>query len=162
MAVRDDFTAGEVLAAADLNDTFASKGDINSNGAWTTWTPTFTNFTLGNGTVTAKYVQIGKFVACRITILLGSTSSFSGAISLSVPVTAVEMGSIPAIGTVTYLDAGTASYPGHIRQDGANGVSLTVFVTSGTYGSEAGVGASVPFTWANTDVINGTFLYEAA
>jgi hypothetical protein len=25
MAVRDDFTAGEVLAAADLNDTFASK-----------------------------------------------------------------------------------------------------------------------------------------
>jgi hypothetical protein len=27
MAVRNDFTAGEVLAAADLNDTFASKGD---------------------------------------------------------------------------------------------------------------------------------------
>ncbi|MCF8543089.1 MAG: hypothetical protein K9G24_08420, partial [Candidatus Nanopelagicales bacterium] len=27
MAVRDDFTAGEVLAAADLNDTFASKAD---------------------------------------------------------------------------------------------------------------------------------------
>jgi len=28
MAVRDDFTAGEVLAAADLNDTFASKLDL--------------------------------------------------------------------------------------------------------------------------------------
>jgi len=28
MAVRDDFTAGEVLAAADLNDTFASKPPI--------------------------------------------------------------------------------------------------------------------------------------
>lgn len=28
MAIRDDFAAGEVLAAADLNDTFASKADI--------------------------------------------------------------------------------------------------------------------------------------
>jgi hypothetical protein len=30
MAVRDDFTAGEVLAAADLNDTFSSKLDASS------------------------------------------------------------------------------------------------------------------------------------
>ena len=29
MAVRNDFTAGEVLAAADLNDTFAAKADYN-------------------------------------------------------------------------------------------------------------------------------------
>ncbi|HEY7821300.1 MAG TPA: hypothetical protein VIG24_00620, partial [Acidimicrobiia bacterium] len=28
MAVRDDFSAGEVLSAADLNDTFASKLDL--------------------------------------------------------------------------------------------------------------------------------------
>jgi hypothetical protein len=30
MAVRDDFTAGEVLAAADLNDTFGSKLDVTA------------------------------------------------------------------------------------------------------------------------------------
>jgi len=29
MAIRDDFTAGEVLAAADLNDTFASKANLS-------------------------------------------------------------------------------------------------------------------------------------
>jgi hypothetical protein len=34
MAVRDDFTAGEVLAAADLNDTFGAKANLAS--------PTFT------------------------------------------------------------------------------------------------------------------------
>jgi hypothetical protein len=33
MAVRNDFTAGEVLAAADLNDTFASKADYPSGGS---------------------------------------------------------------------------------------------------------------------------------
>jgi hypothetical protein len=32
MAVRNDFTAGEVLAAADLNDTFASKLDYPTGG----------------------------------------------------------------------------------------------------------------------------------
>jgi hypothetical protein len=32
MAVRNDFTAGEVLAAADLNDTFASKLDYPAGG----------------------------------------------------------------------------------------------------------------------------------
>jgi hypothetical protein len=32
MAVRNDFTAGEVLAAADLNDTFASKLDYAADG----------------------------------------------------------------------------------------------------------------------------------
>jgi hypothetical protein len=38
MAIRDDFTAGEVLAAADLNDTFASKPPF----AYGTATPTTT------------------------------------------------------------------------------------------------------------------------
>jgi hypothetical protein len=33
MAVRNDFTAGEVLAAADLNDTFASKLDVTDGQA---------------------------------------------------------------------------------------------------------------------------------
>jgi len=43
MAVRDDFTAGEVLAAADLNDTFASKVDYAlPTNAQTGTTYTFT------------------------------------------------------------------------------------------------------------------------
>lgn len=46
MAVRDDFTAGEVLAAADLNDTFASKAPVAS--------PTFT------GTVTLPDSVVGS------------------------------------------------------------------------------------------------------
>ena len=33
MAIRDDFTAGEVLAAADLNDTFGAKVNYPSGGA---------------------------------------------------------------------------------------------------------------------------------
>lgn len=45
MAVRDDFTSGEVLAAADLNDTFGAKSDTAS--------PTFT------GTVTTPRLQTG-------------------------------------------------------------------------------------------------------
>ena len=42
MAVRNDFAAGEVLAAADLNDTFAAKADLAS--------PAFTGTPTVNGT----------------------------------------------------------------------------------------------------------------
>ena len=31
-------------------------------GTWRTYTPTLTNLTLGNGTLTAKYAQTGKIV----------------------------------------------------------------------------------------------------
>jgi hypothetical protein len=31
-------------------------------GGWAAWTPTLANITLGNGTVTARYQQIGKTV----------------------------------------------------------------------------------------------------
>jgi hypothetical protein len=44
MAVRNDFTAGEVLAAADLNDTFASKPDLA--GATYTGTHNFSGATV--------------------------------------------------------------------------------------------------------------------
>jgi hypothetical protein len=35
---------------------------IRWGGAWTTWTPSYTNLTVGNGTVTARYSQVGKTV----------------------------------------------------------------------------------------------------
>ena len=46
----------------------------NTGGAWQTWTPTYNNLTVGNGTVTCGYKQIGKTVTFRWIFQLGSTS----------------------------------------------------------------------------------------
>jgi len=63
MAVRDDFSAGEVLAAADLNDTFAAKLDIaggrvlqvvstTKTDTFSTTSATYTDVTGLNATIT--------------------------------------------------------------------------------------------------------------
>jgi hypothetical protein len=56
-------------------------------GGWTTWTPTYQNFTLGNGTVTARYQHIGNTVNVYVKVLLGSTSSITGGVGVSGQVT---------------------------------------------------------------------------
>lgn len=48
-----------------------------TGGVWKTWTPTFTGTAVGNGTLNAVYAQVGKTVYFRVTLTLGSTSSFA-------------------------------------------------------------------------------------
>lgn len=60
-------------------------------GAWSSWTPTFAGFTLGNGTATAKYSQVGKIVNWTLTLTCGSTSaSTATTATFTLPVTAAR------------------------------------------------------------------------
>lgn len=59
--------------------------DTAVGGAWTAYTPTITNLTLGNGTRVARYLKKGKTLKLRIDLIGGSTSSASGAINIGLP-----------------------------------------------------------------------------
>jgi len=69
----------------NLTPSMLEAGQSTSTWAWQSWAPNWTNFTVGNGTVVAKYIQIGKTVHFKIKVTLGSTSSVSGAITFSLP-----------------------------------------------------------------------------
>lgn len=57
----------------------SAKGSAQSSSwASQSWTPSWTNVTVGNGTNNSKYFQIAKLVVCRLNLVLGSTSSASG------------------------------------------------------------------------------------
>ena len=66
----------------DINDaveaiqTKLGTGD-HTVGVWQDFTPTFTNITVGNGTLNARYCQINKFVAWTIELVFGSTTSLA-------------------------------------------------------------------------------------
>lgn len=126
--------------------------DANVNlGAWTAWTPTVTNGSVGNGTITGRYVRIGKTVSCMVKFVLGSTSTVSADFLIAYPVVAKE--TIESLGTSRYFDTNTAvHYLGWWRSGylGYNGI---------TYG---GISNTVPFTWAVGDIIWATITYEAA
>jgi len=160
--IKDGFVtggAGTGVKNASLDTTAGELG-----GAWITWTPTWTNFTLGNGTLVARYQKIGKTVRGVISIIYGSTSSITGSYpAYTLPVTAATTTQFAGIAMNAYLDNGTAWYYGQFAVASAGTTStLTVTNTAGSYAAEAGISSTIPMTWANGDKIISYFEYEAA
>lgn len=134
-------------------------GDVG--GVWKSWTPTFTNVVVGNGTVDAKYTVIGKTIICRISFILGSTSSVSGVVNFSLPFTALN-----TVGQ--YVGSSYAERNGSfgancfLQLTSSTTINLVAQKVDGTYSQNWNTGATVPFVWANTDYFKGEFFYEAA
>ena len=153
-------TAGQVLKV-NSGATAPEWGAAGGGFTFTAYTPTYTNFTVGNGTVIARYAESGKLVYFQVQITFGSTTSVSGLIKISLPVTAKNNGNavtIPAL----FTDAGLNEYIGFGAIDQTNSVvSLFADDASATYLKYALTSSSVPFTWGTADVINVSGSYEA-
>lgn len=134
----------------------------SAGGTYSAWTPTRTNWTLGNGTETARYTQIGKFVHLEYKVIWGSTSSISGDLKISLPVTA--KGTQDAFfGDVSILDSGTAWYLGKVLLDGSTTtMSFVALKADSTYQTYTTVAASAPMSWATNDRLIFSLVYEAA
>lgn len=162
------------VVAANITDAAVTPAKLiagtGSSWTWQSYTPTWTNLTVGNGTVAAKYTQIGKTVFGDVSFIMDSTSSVSGAVSLTVPVTAASRysgannrfyaltGIIRDLsGAVAYEVVGTFS-------NSTTAISLFAIASGGTYSSLAPVTATVPMTWvpADNDSLFISFSYEAA
>lgn len=133
--------------------------------ALASWTPIWTNLTIGNGIVTAKFKQTGKIVFCRLSIIFGSTSVISGPVSFSLPVTqstyAGRAGLTP-LGLARYFDTSApAGYEGSIVNASMTTGLLIAGDASGTYLKGADLSSTVPFTWTTSDEIAVQFSYEA-
>lgn len=127
--------------------------------AWTSFNPTIGNLTLGSGGVkSGYYIQIGKIVHFRVSFKLGTSPSV-GDLSLTLPVTSVNYGTLPAIiGRTLFLSAGVAYMFGCLDNNG----SIRAELVNGTYNSMAVLSSTVPFTWKATDECSITGTYEAA
>lgn len=133
--------------------------------AWSSWTPTWSTFVKGNGTVSAKYIQIGKTVHFRIHVVFGSTTTMGSNSNYTLPVTAISYAGTAAqqvIGQIRYLDAGINAYFGQTMWGSTTIGTIEVGNAAGTYLNSGGVNNTIPFTWGTNDEfhINGT--YEAA
>lgn len=133
-----------------------------SAGAYTDFSGsiTFTNFTLGNGTINyAHYTRIGDFVHFAGQVTLGSTSSISGNLGATLPVTALtrERGA----GNTEFIDSGVGAFGGAAH---ANGTSLGIYCydETGAFVQNNTVIATRPFTWTTGDSFSWTIVYRAA
>lgn len=132
--------------------------------AWQAYTVTLTNITLGDGTKTAKYIQIGKTVFYTINLTFGSTTSIGGAARFSLPVTSVNYGQYKTLlgSLVAYDSSTTIAYSGDSIFYDTNTVEANVIDTTSTYASGTSVTSTVPMTWDVNDELEIIGFFEAA
>lgn len=148
--------ANNTVLIADSAETTGLKW----GGAWTSYTPTFTNLTVGNGSYTARYCQIGKNVDVFFKFTFGSSSSISSFPTISVPVNFAYTGVM--LGDNSYVDSGATFYNGTNFVASASTIWMGAIVTSNPYGSVGVLSSTVPFTWGTADEIVIRLRYEAA
>ena len=153
-----DFSAG----AAQFETLFHKGADL---GAWTTWSPSYTNITAGNATVVARYVQIGNLVVASFSFILGSTSAIGTgpAVSTPVAVASTTATDVNPAGPAYINDATAGLFVGSIRLLASlDRFLISVNLASGTHVSTAGITSTVPMTWTTSDSIQFVATYEAA
>jgi len=135
-------------------------------GEWASWTPTWVNFTKGSATVNANYIQIGKFVHCRMSIKWAADTSISSGATFTFPVTSVTYPTIVAainpLGPANFYDVAPAIGTGLVVWQSTTTAGFRVYTTGGTYGGFAVITDTVPWTWAVNDEIGCSFTYQAA
>lgn len=144
------YPAGHKLIDTELKTWF--DGQAALAGTWNAYTPALTGVTLGNGTIVGEYVQDGKLVHFKFALTRGSTTVFTGGVSIGLPVTGSD-GNWAGIAFLFSSLTGASRMPGVL-----NPFTTTVQV----FGPTGQVTATVPFTWATGDVIKGSGTYEAA
>ena len=129
-----------------------------TQGAWTAYTPTWaatgTAVSLGNGTVTGKYMKVGRRVDVSVTLTAGSTTTFgTGVWTFTLPFTAVG---------VSFFGVGRAFDTGVNTYNVTCGIETSTTMALATTASPiAYVGPTNPFTWASTDILHANLSYES-
>lgn len=135
-----------------INSNFAELG-----AAWTSYTPTWSG-TIGNGTLAAAYLKIGRTVHYRIKVVWGTTTSHAAANQTFTLPAAPHSAYVAntALGNGSVLDSGTASYAVTALMSSGSTVLLIRNDTGAT------VTNTSPVTFATADHVLFSGTYESA
>lgn len=154
------FTTNNIIP----NNSLSNTGSFGSAWAWASYTPSFSNVTVNNGTVSGAYTLIGKTVFWRARFTMGSTSSITGTLGVTLPVTSVSYTTAftHSIGTVSLYDSSaTTEYTGIAAWTSTTTAELDAQVIA-TYVKGGAANSGAPMTWATGDVLSVQGFYEAA
>jgi hypothetical protein len=157
-------TTNQVLTADTTVSPYKVKwAAASGGGTFAAWTPTWTGVTVGNGTVTAQYAEVGSLVFGYIKLEWGSTTSQAGDAVFSLPVTGVY----PTLMTWGYgrqFKSGQAQ----VMLDGSMSSTTTMEIryhlqaTTPDRVRDNSINAGSPYTMANGDSYSLNFWYRKA
>jgi hypothetical protein len=142
-------------------DSAQSTGLAWNAGAWTSYTPGLSSITLGNGTLSAAYIRVGKFCSVRILLTCGSTTVISTFPRFDLPFNSINAPQA-VLGNVNLEDTGTQFYWGVAVLETVTNVQVYAQNSAGTYVQREFVGGTTPFTWTTGDRIHVNLNYEVA
>lgn len=137
---------------------------VSWGGAYSSYTPTWGATGVapatGNGTLVGRYLQIGKFVHYTISLTMGSTTTFgTGEWFFSLPVASSAGITVPVGQTYLYDTSAGAATQATARMLG--GAVCCRYPATWPNGVETGATNATPFTWATTDILAFSGVYEA-
>lgn len=152
---------GDLFYETDTDKLWAYNGtawvEMGRTGAWTDYTPTNTNITVGNGTEVARWTRDGRRIYVQYRLTLGTTTAFAGSLRVGLPVAAV---SGLHLGSAWYSDTGTRVFSGTCTAGTSDSTSVDLWHTES--GNAGQVNGTNPHSWAATDHILVAIVYEAA
>jgi hypothetical protein len=144
-------------------DLYDNSGGVTNQ--WTDYSPTYANLTVGNGSVTSRYIINAGLVTVRFLFVLGSTSAIGTKPAVSTPVTAHASGAAfsgPHLGPAVFYESGSVIRHGQAYLDDQDTIMAFAQDSSGTYLIAADPTATVPFTWGVGDVYSFLAVFEEA
>lgn len=117
------------------------------------YTPTLTNITAGDGTLTASYALMGNLCYYSGGFTMGTTSAMGTSPTFSLPISA-NSNVLYQYGQCYIRDTSVATYTDFVCY--ASGSTLSFTQKSGTNNN---ISATVPMTWGNTDTIRFSIIY---
>lgn len=140
----------------------ASKLSVPYSAYAPTWAASGTQPVLGNGTLSGRFVQIGKLVHFYIHLIAGTTTTFgTGSYTFTLPVTGASVPGSP-LGPAYALDSSASAFA----------YAAAIYATTTTFnvqqpatwptGIQNQFGQTTPWTWATSDTLDINGIYEAA
>lgn len=150
---RTSGSGSAVLNVANVQVTPGIQAQGAVVGPWTTYSPTATNITVGNGSYTGKYRRVGDTMEIALDLLWGSTTSASGTMEFEIPSGfTIDTSAIPnatqsntVLGVAEGFDSGANRYTGDVMYRDTNAVGIVSHNSGGVWN------ATTPFTWATSD-----------
>lgn len=126
------------------------------------YTPSPSNLTLGNGTLTGRYMKIGMLVHYRISMVFGTTTSVSGIFSFTLPIAATPAIAYPfPVGICAMQDVSASVVLYGLGRITSSIAAVTPVANDATPVGK-GAGPSYPWAWEPGDTIDINGSYEPA
>ena len=150
-STRPTGTEGRMIFETDTNKKMIHDGStwqLDGGSKWNSFTPSYTNLSVGNGTSQGLWRYLDGGIRVRQHITFGSTTSISGSVSFTIPNSETASATFSVLGNCMFFDSTTGKNWQGSSQASGSGTSISLFA------GDDNIDATNPAAYGTSDTIN--------